>query len=101
MLAVVSLRLLDAMLLARARPDEPVTSQQLGPEALAVLTATFGKPEGGRRWTHRTSLRAIARLGGFLARTGDGEPGWQTIWRGWQRLLAMVEGYSLAEPQRR
>ena len=100
-LAVVSLRLLDAMLLARARPDEPVTPQQLGPDALAVLTATFGKPEGGRRWTHRTSLRAIARLGGFLARTGDGEPGWQTIWHGWQRLLAMVEGYSLAEPPRR
>jgi Transposase Tn5 dimerisation domain/Transposase DNA-binding len=27
-------------------------------------------------------LRLIARLGGFLARKGDGEPGAQTIWKG-------------------
>ena len=106
-LALVSLRLLDAMLLARARPDEPVTPRQLGPEALAALTAKFGPPAegggggGGGGWTHRTSLRAIARLGGFLARTGDGEPGWQTIWRGWQRLIAMADGYSLAQQPRR
>ena len=102
-LALVSLRLLDAMLLARARPDEPVTPEQLGPEASAVLTATFGRPDDGRGggWTHRTSLRAVARLGGFLARTGDGEPGWQTIWRGWARLIAMAEGFALAQPPRR
>jgi hypothetical protein len=100
-LALVSLRLLDAMLLARARPDEPVTPRQLGPEALAVLAAKFGPPPGDRCWTHRTSLRAVARLGGFLARTGDGEPGWQTIWRGWQRLVAMADGYSLAQQPRR
>jgi hypothetical protein len=100
-LALVSLRLLDAMLLARARPDEPVTAGQLGPDALAALTAKFGPPAGGDgRWTHRASLRAVARLGGFLARSGDGEPGWQTIWRGWQRLIAMAEGYALAQPRR-
>jgi transposase Tn5 family protein len=28
----------------------------------------------------------IARLGGFLARKGDGPPGVQTIWRGLGRL---------------
>ena len=28
----------------------------------------------------------IARLGGFLARKRDGEPGVTVIWRGWQRL---------------
>ena len=27
-------------------------------------------------------LRLIARLGGFLARKGDGEPGAETIWKG-------------------
>jgi Transposase Tn5 dimerisation domain len=35
---------------------------------------------------------AIARLGGFLARKHGGPPGWQTIWRGWQRLILMSEG---------
>jgi hypothetical protein len=26
--------------------------------------------------------REVAKLGGFLARRRDGEPGWQTLWRG-------------------
>jgi hypothetical protein len=32
------------------------------------------------------SVRWIARLGGFLGRKGDGDPGIQTIWRGWIRV---------------
>jgi len=28
----------------------------------------------------------VAKLGGFLARKSDGEPGVQTIWRGLRRL---------------
>ena len=97
-LALVAVRLLDAKLLARARPDEPVPSEQAGPEVLAVLAvlaAKFGEPAEGR-WTHRLFLRAAARLGGFLARSGDGEPGWVTIWRGWRRLVQLSEGYALA-----
>lgn len=31
-------------------------------------------------------IRWIAKLGGFLGRKGDGEPGVKTLWRGWQRL---------------
>src|SRR5262249_12092662 len=34
----------------------------------------------------REMVRCLARLGGFLARTGDGEPGVQTLWQGYQRL---------------
>jgi hypothetical protein len=44
----------------------------------------------------RTATRAIAKLGGFLGRKCDGEPGTTTIWRGWDRLTAMVEGYQAA-----
>ncbi len=32
------------------------------------------------------------RLGGFLARTGDGEPGVKTIWLGMQRILDFAAG---------
>lgn len=32
----------------------------------------------------------VARLGGFLARKNDGEPGPITIWRGWSRLQDLV-----------
>ena len=34
----------------------------------------------------------IARLGGFLARTGDGEPGVKAIWLGIHRILDFAAG---------
>ena len=39
---------------------------------------------------------SIAKLGGFLARKGDGHPGWLILWRGWQTLMIIVRGYELA-----
>ncbi len=35
---------------------------------------------------------ALAKLGGHLNRKSDGFPGWQTSWRGWQKLHQMVAG---------
>ena len=89
-LAIVAVRLLNAQWLARARPDEAVEADAFGPQALALLAAEWGEPPEG--WTQRSALVAVARLGGFLARKGDGQPGWQTIWRGWQRLMWMCQG---------
>ena len=37
-------------------------------------------------------VRLVAQLGGFLARTGDGEPGVKTIWLGMQRILDFAAG---------
>jgi hypothetical protein len=34
----------------------------------------------------REMVRGVAQLGGFFARTGDGEPGIQAIWQGDHRL---------------
>jgi hypothetical protein len=44
----------------------------------------------------REAVRQIARLGGFLARKGDGEPGVKTIWRGLRRLEDLVTGWKLS-----
>ena len=93
-LAVVAVRLLNMKLLARTCPDEAIAPGTVGPEVLKILEAKRGKPKGG--WTNRTLLSRIAGLGGFLGRKSDGIPGWQTIWRGWNRLLMMVQGYDLA-----
>ena len=38
----------------------------------------------------------IARLGGFLARKHDGQPGTITLWRGWKRLSDLTQGWLLA-----
>jgi hypothetical protein len=98
-LSIVAARLLALKLLARAAPARVVETEYWGPEVWAVLTSRYGRPAGG--WTAQAGLVAVARLGGFLARRGDGMPGWLTIWRGWQRLVLLVEGYSLAQKQQR
>jgi hypothetical protein len=97
-LAVVAVRLLNRKLPARARPDEAVDLQELGAEVYRILEAVFGPPAEG--WTNRHVVRCIARLGGFIGRRSDGQPGWITLWRGWQRLLPMIQGYNLAQGER-
>jgi hypothetical protein len=45
--------------------------------------------------TARDLWRAIARLGGYLDRKSDGPPGWQTLWKGWMRVMDVLEGVHL------
>jgi hypothetical protein len=92
-LAVVAVRLLNTKLLARSRPVGKEANECFGLEALTLLENKFGKPQEG--WNNRTVLVATARLGGFPARKHDGLPGWQIIWRGWQRLMWMSEGLEI------
>jgi hypothetical protein len=92
-LAVVAVRLLQLKQQARVHPERP--ARACAPQGhLAVLAAYLHRSVEG--WTIREFWREVARLGGFLARKRDGEPGWQTIWRGWQRLDLMTLGAGLA-----
>jgi hypothetical protein len=43
-------------------------------------------------------VRWIARLGGFLARKSDGEPGVKTLWLGLQRVHDMASIWQLLAP---
>jgi hypothetical protein len=90
LLALVAVRLLATKFLARSRPEGLEALQDFSPQALLVLEQKVGRPKGG--WNNQSLTVAIARVGGFLARKHDGLPGWQTIWRGWQRLMWMCEG---------
>jgi hypothetical protein len=89
-LALVAVRLLNPKLLARVCPNQALEPEQVGVEALKILEARVGQPKEG--WTQGNFLTAVARLGGFIGRKSDGIPGWQTIWRGWQRLMWMSQG---------
>jgi hypothetical protein len=54
------------------------------------------KPTGQDLKDPTTFWRQVAMLGGFLGRKGDGDPGWQTIWAGWNRLQDIHFGFQLA-----
>ena len=41
-------------------------------------------------------VREVARLGGFLGRQSDGQPGWQTLWEGWRYMQWFVAGMRFA-----
>lgn len=94
-LAMVAARLLQAKLVARIEPEQKADERICTESVQRVLEAAVGRPKRG--WTNREFIRAIARLGGFLGRRHDGEPGWQTIWRGWNVLVERVEGYLIAQ----
>jgi hypothetical protein len=90
-LALVAVRLLTAKFKSNNKVEILSSADR---DMIAILEARYGTPKDG--WTENELLRAIARLGGFLARKGDGHPGWQAIWRGWMRLAERLEGYKLA-----
>lgn len=52
----------------------------------AIYTMPYHSPPPAQPPPLRDTLRALAQLGGFLARTGDGEPGIKSMWHGYQRL---------------
>jgi hypothetical protein len=43
------------------------------------------------------ALRAIAVMGGFMGRKGDGNPGWRTLWAGFEKLLMAERGFLVAQ----
>jgi hypothetical protein len=92
-IATTLLRLRDA---ARA-PDaatRPAT-EVVDAEYVEVLAAHYGSRVGVRP-SVLTFYKHVARLGGHQNRKCDGFPGWITLWRGWMKLQAMVDGYRSA-----
>ena len=88
-IAVLSVRLLQLKHAARAEPDRP--AQQVVPARwIEGLRRVLRRPRPVH--TVREFFRALASLGGFLGRKCDGEPGWQTIWRGLDTPLQCLRG---------
>jgi hypothetical protein len=97
--SVLAWRLLYATLLSRALPEAPCTAL-LEPEewqalycAIHVTATPPATPPPLRQAIHW-----IGRLGGFLARHGDGEPGVTVLWRGFQHLTDLTFMYRIMRP---
>lgn len=96
----VAWRLLWLTYQARLTPDVSCECA-LTPVAWQALTAFLSRSPhpAPRPPTLREAVRGIARLGGFLARTGDGEPGVKVLWRGLARLDDLVTLWLILHPQ--
>lgn len=87
----VAWRLLWLTYQARQTPEAPCTVALSDAEWQALTAFTHrSKTPADAPPTLREAVRSIAKLGGFIGRKSDGEPGVKTLWRGWQRLQDIV-----------
>ena len=94
LLSVLAVRLLSLKTIARAEPERRA-SGLVPSDWLKALALQLRRPR--KTTSVRDFFRAVASLGGFLGRKSDGEPGWQTIWRGMHQLLIAVRTMNAAE----
>lgn len=93
LLSVVAVRLVQLKTMARQDGDRP--AKEVVPSRwITMLTRVRKHLSPGVSLTTYQFYRELAKLGGFLGRKHDGEPGWITIWRGWEKLHLMIRGAS-------
>ena len=78
-LSIVAVRLLQVETLARSVPALPA-ARVVDHELLTFLCLLRKRDPASM--TVKEFWREVAKFGGFLARKHDGEPGWQTLWKG-------------------
>ena len=94
LMSLEAVRLVQLKAAARTEPNRP--AEDFVPLAWVMVLMAIRKlrPEG--KLTVGEFYREMAKLGGFIGRKSDGEPGWIAIWRGWGKLYTLVRGSELA-----
>lgn len=96
-MSIVAWRLFMITLIARTDPDTPCTNFLAHDEWQVLFRKTHNNQSPPTKPPPAADVVIwIAKLGGFLARKGDGPPGTTTLWRGWKRLADLTEGWNLA-----
>ena len=93
--SVVAVRLFQLKLVGRNQPDAKAATHV--PSAWLKCLKLMRPKVKLTEMTVYAFFRELAKLGGFLGRRHDGEPGWQTIWKGYQRLHQTAIGIALAQ----
>ena len=92
-LSVIAVRIFQLRtalnVIGEKRAEEAATAEEV------ELVRRLEKKNPQTPLTVRDFVRGVARLGGFLGRKGDGDPGVKTLWRGYQRLQDLLLGYQL------
>lgn len=89
-LSVVAVRLVQLKMLARNEPQRP--AEQVVPRKWIDMLRSLRKRPPKAPWSVRDFYRELAKLGGFLGRKSDGEPGWMTLWHGFEKLHLCLRG---------
>jgi len=85
-LGIIAVRILQLREVSRSAPELPAI--EAVPELMVKLVA--GRLEvSEKKMSLGEFWRNVARVGGFIGRKSDGDPGWQTLWKGWLRVLEM------------
>jgi hypothetical protein len=95
--SIFAWRLVYLTLQASWTPEAPPTDAVSATEVHILQALQPRELPPGRAPTLRGVVRAIARLGGFLGRTADGDPGLKTLWLGLRRLDDLARGFHLAQ----
>jgi hypothetical protein len=88
--SITAVRLLRIRSAARASPDLP--ARNVVPGRWVSMLEGLRKGKHRQINTIREFYRALAGLGGHLGRKCDGEPGWITLWRGFEKLQLALRG---------
>ncbi|MCS3638175.1 IS4 family transposase [Salinibacter ruber] len=76
-----------------ARGDRQASPERFLTEAeKAVLEQKYPELKGQGGKAHAIS---VAKVGGYLDRSSDPPPGWQTLWKGLKKVRTWAEGYKL------
>lgn len=98
---VIACRIMHITYLARAAPDLPCTAAFDDDEWRALhcyVHKTSIEPPNPP--SLREALLMLAKIGGFLSRKRDGEPGVKVVWRGIRVLEGAVEMYRILKEKR-
>lgn len=93
LLSVVAVRLMQMKSAALETPERP--ARELAPVQWVRLVQTARRKPVNDEMTIREFIRALGGLGGHLGRKSDGEPGWITVWRGFEKLMLIARGADL------
>ncbi len=97
--SVIAWRIVYATMLARAVPDAPCSVLLDAEEWQALWVAIHRRAiPPATPPSLREAVRWIAELGGFLGRKGDGEPGAEVLWKGFQHLVDLTTMYHIMRP---
>jgi len=97
LMSVAAWRIFWITMIGRVSPNTPCTSFLSDSEwkvLYAKVYQTHNFPAHPIS-THK-AIHLIGRLGGFLDRKSDGEPGVTSLWRGWRRLNDLADGWDIS-----